>query len=170
MTSKLRIAAVHAVAGKYELDITWSNGKHHAVNLAEHIRSFPALKPLTKLALFSKAQVGEWGFDVTWGDDLELAATTLHRLALEQAGEIMPAYAFKQWMADNKLSLTAAADALGFTRRTITSYSSGSALIPKHVALACKGWEYEHKLHQPNNATAIKAKTSTTGRTPSKSR
>jgi hypothetical protein len=29
------------------------------------------------------------GFDVSWGDDLELAAVTGHRLALAQAGEVM---------------------------------------------------------------------------------
>lgn len=169
MTSKIRIAAVRAVAGKYELDIKWSNGKRHVVNLAEHIRSFPVLKPLADLALFSQVQVGEWGFDVTWGDDIELAATTLHRLALEQAGEVMPTNAFKQWLTANELSLTAAAAVLGFTRRTITSYSSGAALIPKHVALACKGWEYEHKLRHPNSVTAIKSKTPVTGRVRSKS-
>lgn len=57
----------------------------------------------------------------------------------------MPTKAFKRWMAANKLSLTTAAAELGFTRRTVTAYSSGSSLIPKHVALACKGWEFEHK-------------------------
>ena len=40
-------------------------------------------------------------------------------------------------MAANELSLTAAAEELGFTRCTITAYRSGAALIPKHVALAC---------------------------------
>jgi len=72
-------------------------------------------------------------------------ASTLHRLALEQSGEVMPTRDFKQWMAKNNLSLSAAAVELGFTRRTITAYSSGAALIPKHVALACRGWEYEHR-------------------------
>jgi len=66
-------------------------------------------------------------------------------LALEQPGEVMPTQDFKQWMAKNNLSLSAAAVELGFTRRTITAYSSGAALIPKHVALACRGWEYEHR-------------------------
>lgn len=70
-------------------------------------------------------------------------ASTLHRLALEQSGEVMPTRDFKQWMAKNNLSLSAPAVELGLTRRTITAYSSGAALIPKHVALACRGWEYE---------------------------
>lgn len=145
MTSKVRIHSVKPVAGKHALQVEFSNGKRYTVQLAEHIRSLPVLKPLEDLERFRQAQVGEWGFDVTWGDDLELPATTLHRLALEQAGEVMPTQAFKHWLAANKLSLTTAAIELGFSRRTITAYSSGTALIPKHVALACKGWEYEHK-------------------------
>ncbi|MGY2238304.1 DUF2442 domain-containing protein [Pseudomonas gingeri] len=146
MTSKLRIETAQAVAGKQALIIDWSNGKRYSVDLSEHIRAFPALEPLEDLALFEKVVVGEWGFDVSWGDDLEIAATTLYRLALEQAGEVMRTRDFKRWLANNNLSLSAAAVELGFTRRTITAYSSGAALIPKHVGLACRGWEYEHKL------------------------
>ncbi len=145
MTIKAKIKSVKPIAGKHALLVEFAKGKPYRVDLRELIRSFPVLKPLEDLALFATAEVGEWGFDVTWGDDLELAATTLHRLALEQAGEVMPTKAFKRWMAANKLSLTTAAAELGFTRRTVTAYSSGSSLIPKHVALACKGWEFEHK-------------------------
>lgn len=145
MASKLRIAGVQPVAGKHALTVDWSNGKRHIVDLSDVLDQFPILSPLKDLELFSRATLGEWGFDVTWGDDLELAASTLHRLALEQSGEVMPTRDFKQWMAKNNLSLSAAAVELGFTRRTITAYSSGAALIPKHVALACRGWEYEHR-------------------------
>lgn len=145
MTSKLRISAVQPVAGKRALQIEWNNGKRHTVDLLDHINAFPILKPLLDLARFGQVQVGEWGFDVTWGNDLELSAVTLHRLALEQSGEVMLTQDFRQWMLSNNLSLSAAAVELGFSRRTITAYSSGAALIPKHVGLACKGWEYEHK-------------------------
>ncbi|MNW17925.1 hypothetical protein D3C71_2172860 [compost metagenome] len=61
-------------------------------------------------------------------------------------------------MAANKLSLTTAAVELGFTRRTITAYSSGTALIPKHVALACKGWEFERKGKKADKAEGKKAR------------
>lgn len=145
MPSKLRIAAVQPVDGMLALTIDWNNGKRHTVDLSVFLDQFPALAPLKDTERFSHAAVDEWGFDVTWGDDLELAASTLHRLALEQSGEVMPTRDFKQWMVNNKLSLSAAAIELGFTRRTITAYSSGAALIPKHVALACRGWEYEHR-------------------------
>lgn len=143
MTSKHQIAAVTPGHG-LTLTIEWRNGKRSTVDLTDHIHRFTVLQPLTSAKTFKRATVGEWGFDVTWGDDIEIAATTLYRLALEQAGDIMPTDAFRAWMAANDLSLTAAAEELGFTRRTISAYSSGAALIPKHVALACKGWALTH--------------------------
>jgi hypothetical protein len=145
MATKLRIASVQTMPDRHSLHIEWSNGKRYTVDLASLIEQFPALAPLREDSRFSQVTVGEWGFDVTWGDDIELAASTLYRLALEQSGEVMPTQDFKQWMSKNNLSLSAAAVELGFTRRTITAYSSGAALIPKHVALACRGWEYEHR-------------------------
>ncbi|MGY2684454.1 DUF2442 domain-containing protein [Pseudomonas tolaasii] len=152
MTSKLRISAVQPVAGKHALKIEWNNGKRHTVDLLDHINNFSILKPLLDLDLFGQAEVGDWGFDVTWGNDLELSVVTLHRLALEQSGEVMLTQDFRQWMLSNNLSLSAAAVELGFSRRTITAYSSGAALIPKHVGLACKGWEYEHKGYKRHHA------------------
>ncbi|MGY2231505.1 DUF2442 domain-containing protein [Pseudomonas tolaasii] len=152
MTSKLRISAVQPVAGKHALKIEWNNGKRHTVDLLDHINNFSILKPLLDLDLFGQAEVGDWGFDVTWGNDLELSVVTLHRLALEQSGEVMLTQDFRQWMLTNNLSLSAAAVELGFSRRTITAYSSGAALIPKHVGLACKGWECEHKGYKRHHA------------------
>ncbi|MEK1939502.1 MAG: DUF2442 domain-containing protein [Pseudomonas sp.] len=143
MNNKLRIAAVEPASGK-QLRVTWSDGASHTVSLAEHIATFPALAPLEDAALFEQVQVGEWGFDLAWPGDIELAATTLDRLALEQAGQAMPKGAFKEWMRRHGLSLTGAAEALHLTRRTITAYSSGPNPIPYHIALACKGWEVMH--------------------------
>ncbi|WP_297925398.1 DUF2442 domain-containing protein [uncultured Agitococcus sp.] len=144
MTSKMQIAAVEVLAA-YQIQITWHNGKQNTVDLGAYIQRFVVLQPLKKSSIFKQAQVGEWGFDVTWGNDIEIAASTLYRLALEQHGDIMPTVDFKNWMTTNKLSLTTAAQELGLSRRTITAYSSGAALIPKHIALACKGW---NSLHQ----------------------
>ncbi|PRA26599.1 DUF2442 domain-containing protein [Pseudomonas poae] len=59
MTSKLRISAVKPVAGKHALEIEWNNGEKHAVDLTDHIESFPVLKPLSDLAHFCQAKVGE---------------------------------------------------------------------------------------------------------------
>jgi hypothetical protein len=140
----MQIAAIHVLTA-HKLQITWHNGKQHTIDLSAYIKRFVVLQPLKKSSVFKQAQVGEWGFDVTWGNDIEIAASTLYRLALEQNGDIMPTADFKNWMTTNKLSLTTAAQELGLSRRTITAYSSGAALIPKHIALACKGW---NSLHQ----------------------
>ena len=141
MNSKLRIAAVEPSPGANTLHVTWSDGRVRSVNLAEPIHTFTVLRPLQAAELFQQAQVGEWGFDVVWPGDIELSATTLYRMALEQAGEAMPKGAFKEWMHRHGLSLTGAAEALHLTRRTITAYSSGPNPIPYHIGLACKGWE-----------------------------
>lgn len=145
MTNKMQIAAIQVLTAN-KLQITWHNGKQHTVDLSAYIKRFVVLQPLKKSSVFKQAQVGEWGFDVTWGNDIEIAASTLYRLALEQHGDIMPTADFKQWLTANKLSLTTAAQELGLSRRTITAYSSGAALIPKHIALACKGWNSLHQV------------------------
>ncbi|MBE8592602.1 DUF2442 domain-containing protein [Pseudomonas sp. MAFF 301449] len=81
------ISSVRPVAGRHSVEIEWGDAKRHTVDLAEYIITFSVLRPLRDLALFSKVVVGEWGLDVTWGDELELPGTTLYRLALEQSVE-----------------------------------------------------------------------------------
>lgn len=85
MNSKLRLVAVEPAAGKQQVRITWNNGTTHTVSLAVHIVNFSCLTPLAGVALFKQVQVDKWGFDLAWPGDIELAASTLHRLALEQA-------------------------------------------------------------------------------------
>lgn len=88
MISQAKINSVTPVPDKHTLQVEFANGKRYDVDLREHIRQFPVLKPLEDLSLFGTTQLGEWGFDVSWGNDLELAAVTLHRLALERAGGV----------------------------------------------------------------------------------
>jgi len=54
-----------------------------------------------------------------------------------------PVGKFNDWMRRNGLSLSAAAESLGMTRRMIAHYKTGSRPIPKTVLLALKGWEAE---------------------------
>jgi DNA segregation ATPase FtsK/SpoIIIE-like protein len=58
--SKARITGVKPVPGENALQVEFANGKRHDVDLREHIRQFPVLKPLGDLSLFRTAQVGEW--------------------------------------------------------------------------------------------------------------
>jgi predicted transcriptional regulator len=51
---------------------------------------------------------------------------------------------FNAWMDRNGLSLSAAAKALGITRRTVLYYHGGHKPIPIYIKLACLGWEVLH--------------------------
>jgi transcriptional regulator with XRE-family HTH domain len=51
-----------------------------------------------------------------------------------------------EWMHRNGLNLETAAKALGISRRMLSYYRSGQKPIPRHIWLACLGWEVEqHK-------------------------
>jgi hypothetical protein len=96
-------------------------------------------------SLFATVQVGEYGAYVEWPDIIGVAGNDLWRLALERTGEAMPASEFAAWMERMGLSLSAAADYLGLTRRAVTYYKTGGRLIPKVVMLACRALELERK-------------------------
>mgnify|MGYP006288633059 CR=1 FL=1 len=132
----------------FVLRVKFAGGKEFEVDLAGFLREYEFFAPLLDSPdLFSKASVGEWGWDVVWpevgvdGDEIDISASTLWRLALEQAGEAMPRDEFRAWRARHGLSLTGAAETLGVSRRMIAYYDSGERLIPKTVMLACKGVE-----------------------------
>lgn len=71
-----------------------------------------------------------------------MGADRLYELGREQAG-LPTASEFNAWMQRNGLSLSAAAETLGMTRRMIVHYRTGSRPIPKVVELACKWLEVE---------------------------
>lgn len=62
------------------------------------------------------------------------------RLPLEFASR-GDAAEFLRWRWRHGLSLAAAAEALGVSRRTVAYYASGTREVPRTVLLACKGWE-----------------------------
>lgn len=142
MTTR-RMTAVAPVPGRRALNVLWETGEQTQVELADYIDTYKAMKPLRDLNVFQNAALGDWGLEVTFGDDdLAIPASLLWRLQREQAAKAMSNDAFKDWMLRNRLSLTLAAEALSLARRTVTGYSSGKMPIPPHVALACIGWEY----------------------------
>lgn len=49
------------------------------------------------------------------------------------------------WMSGHRLTQTAAAEALGVSRRMLNYYLAGEKPIPKTVFLACLGWEAKVK-------------------------
>lgn len=118
--------------------VVFDDGWRSEVDLAGFVAGFKSLKPLTDSALFARVAVEEWGSGLTWDDEgpLSIAATTVYRLACEQAGD--PARSFDAWMMQHGFSAAKAADVLGMSRRNIINYRTATRPIPKVVQLACK--------------------------------
>ena len=134
------INSVTAEAPTY-LMIVWRNGKHTRVNISEYLDS-PGYERLNEPKFFESVVVEEWGHGVEWSDgEIGIDADSLYRLGKEQAGVAFPVDEFNAWMERNGLSLSAAAKALGITRRTIVYYHGGHKPIPIYIKLACLGWE-----------------------------
>ncbi|QTF92183.1 DUF2442 domain-containing protein [Halomonas sp. BM-2019] len=123
------------------LVITWSEGGQVELDLS-HVLCQQAYAPLQDAALFTQAEVGDWGHSIVWPGEIELGADSLWRLTLEARGRT-DTLAFITWRARHGLSLSATAQALGISRRMVAYYSSGEREVPRTVLLACKGWEVE---------------------------
>jgi hypothetical protein len=137
---KLKITHV-AMQSPTRLRITWANGKQTDVDVADYLQA-PGHERLRRAAFFASVQVEEWGHGVEWpAADIGIPADALYRLSKEQAGDAFPTKQFNAWMKRHGLSLSAAAQALHLTRRTIIYYSTGAKPIPPYIGLACKGWE-----------------------------
>ncbi len=120
------------------LEIAWNTGETLAVDVECLVKRFRLYAPLKNAALFAKAKADPWGHAVNWPGDIDMGADQLYALTREQAGEWGPEH-FAAWMAEHGLSLNAAADALGLSRRMIAHYRTGSRPIPRVVSLACEG-------------------------------
>ncbi|HEY1900450.1 MAG TPA: hypothetical protein VGG49_11710 [Steroidobacteraceae bacterium] len=114
------------------------------VLMREFIRRSKALKPLLDKRTFLQAALGEGGHSVVWPNGIDLGADSIRELALEQNGRD-DAVEFMRWRWRNQLSLSAAAEAIGISRRQAAYYASGEHSVPRHILLACKGWEVEQQ-------------------------
>jgi len=123
------------------LTIVWRSGKQTRVDISDYLKS-PGYERLKKPVFFAKVAVEEWGHGVEWANgEIGIDADSLYRLGKEQTGAAFPVKEFNAWMERNELSLSAAAKALGISRRTIVYYHSGHKPIPYTIKLACLGWE-----------------------------
>ena len=123
------------------LTILWRSGKQTRVDISEYLNS-PGYEKLKEPMFFVSASVEEWGHGVEWADgEIGIDADSIYRLGKEQAGCAFPVSEFNAWMERNGLSLSAAAAALGITRRTVVYYHGGHKPIPIYIKLACLGWE-----------------------------
>jgi hypothetical protein len=84
--------------------------------------------------MFRTVTVGDRGWNVHWTDDMEIAADTLWRLALEQGAAWLRA-----WRIGRGMTQQDAARALGVSPRMWRYYEAGTHLLPKTVRLAAIG-------------------------------
>lgn len=141
-----RLESVRALAD-YRLQLVFRDGSAYTVSLANSFDKFPGLEPLQDKAAFANAQIIEGeGWTVEWPElDIQIGADTLWLDARAQNAVDENTRVFAQWRVENGLTLTQAAQALGMTPRTMSAYGTGSRPVPRYVALACKGWEVEHR-------------------------
>jgi hypothetical protein len=140
----IRIANVKYVGTGLQLIVRWTNNQEMTVSLEEPVYRLKGLRPLRTQAVFARAAVGEDGCSVAWPGDIDIGADRLWEMALEQNGHA-DAAEFIRWRWKHGLSLTAAAEALGLSRRTVAYYVSAEQEVPRTVLLALKGWEQEER-------------------------
>jgi hypothetical protein len=139
---QFRIVVVKALES-YRLRLDFGDGATMTVDLAAIIDRVPVLAPLKDPQLFAKARVGERRLTVEWiPGELDMAGDNLRAEAVEQSGGVSHERV-REWMRGNGLTLDTAAEALGISRRMLAYYRSGHKPIPRHIWLACVGWETE---------------------------
>lgn len=128
--------------GDAVLIVEWDDGRRAEIDLGPVIAARKVLAPLAAPEAFHRIRIAEDGWSVEWPTaGIDLGAAQLRRWADEQAGEAMPAAAFRAWMEGHGLTLDRAADALGLSRRTVAYYLSGEQPVPKTVMLATAGYD-----------------------------
>lgn len=95
MTETLpRIADVAPGEKPLTLRVHWEHGGESVIDVSGLIGTFRIYAPLRKdRALFRQVRLGEYGTDVVWTDEIDMAADTLWRLAQEQSGDTLTARA-----------------------------------------------------------------------------
>jgi len=139
MNKQFKIKTVISVA-PFNLTVTFGDDVTMDIDLSAIVAQNNFLSPLKNVTLFFKARVNEHGNEVTWGGDLSLSGDNLRAEAVEQCGGISHERIWN-WMYRNGLTLDSASKALGISRRMLAYYRNGEKPIPRHIWLACLGWE-----------------------------
>jgi hypothetical protein len=141
---KLPRMATVKVSGDQMVSLRFESGKTFTVDLRDIVQGSRGLRKLRDQEVFARVALGEGGHSIEWPGELDIGADTLWELALRQNGHA-DAAEFIRWRWKHGLSLTAAAEALGMSRRQIAYYSGGEHEVPRTILLACKGWEVEQQ-------------------------
>ena len=139
-----RLLQVRALEN-YRLNLSYADGMDCDVDLSGWINSASVFKPLQEQGFFATVRINEFGRAIEFGNgEIDLAADNLRNLAVEQSGGIGHERIWN-WMHANNLTLDGAAEVLGISRRMLAYYRNGEKPIPRHIWLACVGWETLHK-------------------------
>lgn len=124
------------------MEIHYTGGQAIRVDFADVAERLTVFAELKNPDFFRRAAVADWGHSLEWPNGEGLDADRLMEMALEQTGRV-DTLEFRYWQDRNGLSLAAAAEAIGLSRRTVSQYRTGMRHVPRTVTLACKGWEVE---------------------------
>ena len=128
--------------GDAVLEVTWDDGHRAQIDLGPVIAAHPVLAPLADQDIFRGVHIAGDGWSLEWpACGIDFGSAQLRRWADEQAGEAMPAAAFRAWLESHGFTLDRAAEALGLSRRTVAYYLSGEQPVPKTVMLATEGYD-----------------------------
>jgi hypothetical protein len=139
VSDRIRVIQSVEANGTASVVLVWSDGQSATVDLSPML-SRPAFKSLWNPDVFRQVTVGDWGHSIRWPGGEELGADWLWLRTLDATGRA-DSGAFLRWRIQNGLSLTKAAEALGLSRRMVAYYSNGDKPVPRHILLACLGWE-----------------------------
>lgn len=138
-----KLKSVSAGAGN-TLDLVWDDGSEARVDLRDVIAGHKGLASIKPAKAFAQVKLSKDKWSVEWPGGIDFGATQLRRWADEQAGDVMPVADFRAWMEEHRLTLDAAAKALGLSRRMVAYYASGEKPVPRTVMLATKGWSAQY--------------------------
>ena len=132
-----KLATVTAAEG-LRVEVTWLSGRRapltETIDLAPLVNSHKFYKRLRgDRARFETVHVAEGGEAIAWGEDIDMAATSVERLA----DEMMTASDFKRFVDSMGATHNSIAAMLGYSRRQVENFLSGAQPIPRVCALAC---------------------------------
>jgi len=122
--------------------IVWDDGSKASVKLADVIARHKGMHALSDRVVFESVHVADWAWAIEWQGDIDMGTERLYELAQNQQQGFRAT--LHEWRKRHSFSYDKAALALGISRRSIGLYENGKQPVPKHIALACKGWEVEH--------------------------
>ena len=143
---RARLAGIEGL-NSFRMRLDFVGGEVYTLDFQPLLDESPGLARLRDPVAFAGATLvdGE-GWTVEWPAlDIQIGADTLWLDAQAQNAPDENTRIFAQWRARHGLSLSQAAQALGMTSRTISAYGTGARPVPRYIALACKGWEAEHR-------------------------